>query len=86
MKKMVARSFFAIPIALAVTSTTACAQYYAPVIVYPYYAPPPAYRYYAPPPAFRNYAPPMAYYGTNVLYYSDDPVKRFWNRQERYRY
>jgi hypothetical protein len=83
--KMLASSCLAMPIVLALTSTAAPAQYYAPVIVYPYYVPPTAYRYYARPPAFQYYAPPIAYYGPYVLYYPGNPVKRFWSRQDRYR-
>ena len=82
MKNLLAKSCLAIPIALVFTSAVASAQYYRPRVVYPYYSPPAAYRYYSSP--IQYYAPPVAYYGPYVRYYSDDPVKRFWARQDRY--
>ena len=84
-KNRLAGACLSIPILLALTATAAQAQYYAPVIIYPYYAPPVAYRYYAQPPAYQYYAPPMGYYGPYILYYSGNPVQRFWSRQDRYR-
>jgi hypothetical protein len=82
MNNLLAKSCLAMPIALVLTSTVASAQYYRPRAVYPYYSPPAAYRYYSAPAQY--YSPPMAYYGPSVPYYSEDPVKRFWARQERY--
>lgn len=69
------RYYLVTPIALALTSTMASAQFYAPPMVYQYYVPSVAYQYY--------YAPPVRYYGPYIWYYSGDPRRRFWYRQER---
>jgi hypothetical protein len=92
---MLIRCWLATPIALALSSTMASAQYYEPAPVPQYYAPPVAYQYYAPPVAYQYrpqvaypyyYAPRVAYYGPYVRYYWGNPVRRFWTRQERSHY
>ena len=75
MKKVLTTFCIATLGALALTSFQASAQYYPPKRIY-YYSQPMAYKYYASPVV--GYGPVFGYY------YSDDPVKRFWARQERY--
>ena len=82
MKYFLPKFCLAMPLALALTSATASAQYYRPQASYGYYSPPVAYGYYSS--RAQYYAPPVVYYGPSVQYYSDDPVKRFWARQDRY--
>jgi len=95
MKNMFAKVWLAASIAFTITSAAAFAQYYAPVVPYAYAysapaysAPPPygPYGYRAPALANPYYGPPTVYYGPYVLYYWGDPVRRFWNRQERHKY
>jgi hypothetical protein len=73
-------------IVLMVSPSLAHAQHYVPSSVYRY-VPPVAYRYLAPPATYRYYyGPPVAYYGGYLPYYSGNPTKRFWSRQDRSHY
>jgi hypothetical protein len=92
MNKMLAACGLAALIVLTL-ATGASAQYYGAPEIYWYNAPPPApayrtYQYSAPQygaPHVQYYSPPATYGVPYVqYYYMDDPVKRFWERQERY--
>jgi hypothetical protein len=88
MKRLIVKCCLAAPV-VSILAAAASAQYHPGPGAYSYYAAPsvrayPSYQYSAP----RAYFVPPVVYGTpyaqHSSYYSDDPVKRFWARQERY--
>ena len=92
MKRMLAKLGLSALI-VSTLATAASAQYYAAPGAYWYNAPPPppayrTYQYSAPQsgaPRAYYYSPPATYGVPYVqYYYMDDPVKRFWDRQDRY--
>jgi hypothetical protein len=91
MRRTIAKCCLAASV-VSVLATSVSAQYYVAPGAYSYYAAPPvrvypSYQYGTPRVLY--YAPPVTYsapYTQYFSYYSDDPVKRFWARQERSRF